>query len=115
MFPYRRDRISGKPRRSEEHTSELQSLRHLVCRLLLEKKKRRTPNTVLAVFRPTVSTTRTLSFFRKGSAWLGETVRRRTGSRMHRRTQAKSRVMSGFTNGEATSERRARRFDQSTQ
>src|SRR5205814_10012014 len=28
--------ISG---RSEEHTSELQSLRHLVCRLLLEKKK----------------------------------------------------------------------------
>src|SRR5436853_2121721 len=26
--------------RSEEHTSELQSLRHLVCRLLLEKKKR---------------------------------------------------------------------------
>src|SRR5262245_62507290 len=27
--------------RSEEHTSELQSLRHLVCRLLLEKKKDR--------------------------------------------------------------------------
>src|SRR5438045_7007367 len=26
------------PLRSEEHTSELQSLRHLVCRLLLEKK-----------------------------------------------------------------------------
>src|SRR6202023_4064170 len=26
------------PPRSEEHTSELQSLRHLVCRLLLEKK-----------------------------------------------------------------------------
>src|SRR5262245_65396978 len=35
--------------RSEEHTSELQSLRHLVCRLLLEKKKtqkkRQTNNT----------------------------------------------------------------------
>src|SRR5262245_63046654 len=31
----RTDRIG----RSEEHTSELQSLRHLVCRLLLEKKK----------------------------------------------------------------------------
>src|SRR5258705_10326703 len=29
------------PGRSEEHTSELQSLRHLVCRLLLEKKKNR--------------------------------------------------------------------------
>src|SRR5262245_64084135 len=27
------------PVRSEEHTSELQSLRHLVCRLLLETKK----------------------------------------------------------------------------
>src|SRR5205814_7016626 len=33
---YRRDRTH----RSEEHTSELQSLRHLVCRLLLEKKKK---------------------------------------------------------------------------
>src|ERR1039458_10676633 len=29
----------GFRKRSEEHTSELQSLRHLVCRLLLEKKK----------------------------------------------------------------------------
>src|SRR5437899_2094878 len=28
--------------RSEEHTSELQSLRHIVCRLLLEKKKNNT-------------------------------------------------------------------------
>src|SRR5947199_513659 len=34
--------IVGSPddNRSEEHTSELQSLRHLVCRLLLEKKKK---------------------------------------------------------------------------
>src|ERR1039458_10683475 len=31
--------LHTKVRRSEEHTSELQSLRHLVCRLLLEKKK----------------------------------------------------------------------------
>src|SRR5262245_10224576 len=31
----------GLTERSEEHTSELQSLRHLVCRLLLEKKKRK--------------------------------------------------------------------------
>src|SRR2546422_6070614 len=30
-------------RRSEEHTSELQSRLHLVCRLLLEKKKPRAP------------------------------------------------------------------------
>src|SRR3989442_7444451 len=31
--------------RSEEHTSELQSRPHLVCRLLLDKKKRRCTNT----------------------------------------------------------------------
>src|SRR2546422_5090839 len=31
----------GLPPRSEEHTSELQSRLHLVCRLLLEKKKKR--------------------------------------------------------------------------
>src|SRR5437899_8579561 len=30
---------AAQDQRSEEHTSELQSLRHLVCRLLLEKKK----------------------------------------------------------------------------
>src|SRR5262245_62360433 len=32
-------RLIDMMERSEEHTSELQSLRHLVCRLLLEKKK----------------------------------------------------------------------------
>src|SRR2546425_9186820 len=31
---------AGYPGRSEEHTSELQSLAYLVCRLLLEKKKK---------------------------------------------------------------------------
>src|SRR6185437_16709960 len=31
---------SAAPARSEEHTSELQSLAYLVCRLLLEKKKK---------------------------------------------------------------------------
>src|SRR2546430_11261444 len=31
--------LAGKPERSEEHTSELQSQSNLVCRLLLEKKK----------------------------------------------------------------------------
>src|ERR1039458_3854890 len=34
-----RSPTTSSPIRSEEHTSELQSLRHLVCRLLLEKKK----------------------------------------------------------------------------
>src|SRR3989442_9383790 len=35
----REDDQRGRPERSEEHTSELQSRPHLVCRLLLEKKK----------------------------------------------------------------------------
>src|SRR5438045_8222965 len=34
------DTEENNDQRSEEHTSELQSLRHLVCRLLLEKKKK---------------------------------------------------------------------------
>src|SRR2546422_3823056 len=40
--PSRTSRTSGAGRdpRSEEHTSELQSRLHLVCRLLLEKKKK---------------------------------------------------------------------------
>src|SRR2546429_2387127 len=33
-------RLSAPMKRSEEHTSELQSRLHLVCRLLLEKKKK---------------------------------------------------------------------------
>src|SRR2546425_4307881 len=37
-YPYR----PPPPPRSEEHTSELQSLAYLVCRLLLEKKKKKT-------------------------------------------------------------------------
>src|SRR5262245_50441062 len=37
-FMLRNDKLIEELRRSEEHTSELQSLRHLVCRLLLEKK-----------------------------------------------------------------------------
>src|ERR1041385_9437419 len=36
-YPSRNGRLRG---RSEEHTSELQSRLHLVCRLLLEKKKK---------------------------------------------------------------------------
>src|SRR5438046_7369235 len=35
-----RSRLWRSPKRSEEHTSELQSLTNLVCRLLLEKKKK---------------------------------------------------------------------------
>src|SRR5690349_24236214 len=38
------------PRRSEEHTSELQSRRDLVCRLLLENKKKDTRDYLAAAF-----------------------------------------------------------------
>src|SRR5437879_10711608 len=44
VFPIHRLRIIGLPfaaARSEEHTSELQSPMYLVCRLLLEKKKKK--------------------------------------------------------------------------
>src|SRR2546422_2695272 len=40
---------AGGAGRSEEHTSELQSRLHLVCRLLLEKKKKRNINTNVLV------------------------------------------------------------------
>src|SRR2546425_1868635 len=42
-------RLPVLPGRSEEHTSELQSLAYLVCRLLLEKKKRDAPGGVLSI------------------------------------------------------------------
>src|SRR3989441_8082499 len=38
------------PERSEEHTSELQSLAYLVCRLLLEKKKKQNQETLVFGF-----------------------------------------------------------------
>src|SRR2546422_8427116 len=43
----RTERVTAKAR-SEEHTSELQSRLHLVCRLLLEKKKQYESNSNLA-------------------------------------------------------------------
>src|SRR3712207_7901173 len=39
------------PRRSEEHTSELQSRQYLVCRLLLEKKKTKNADFYMALIR----------------------------------------------------------------
>src|SRR2546421_9290230 len=39
--------VLGLAHRSEEHTSELQSRSDLVCRLLLEKKKKQQPKTVI--------------------------------------------------------------------
>src|SRR5947199_763406 len=45
--PPTRSSPAVSPCRSEEHTSELQSLRHLVCRLLLEKKNHSTLNVAM--------------------------------------------------------------------
>src|SRR5439155_8610036 len=42
---FRRRGDAGQRKRSEEHTSELQSRGHLVCRLLLEKKNKVQPST----------------------------------------------------------------------
>src|SRR3989441_5963936 len=39
--------IRERVQRSEEHTSELQSLAYLVCRLLLEKKKKNKQSTII--------------------------------------------------------------------
>src|SRR2546422_4302143 len=44
-----RRRWQARRRRSEEHTSELQSRLHLVCRLLLEKKKNTCTNSAALV------------------------------------------------------------------
>src|SRR3712207_8890267 len=38
---------TARPARSEEHTSELQSRQYLVCRLLLEKKKKKTRESII--------------------------------------------------------------------
>src|SRR5437868_12425871 len=56
MAARRRSRhpVAGAARRSEEHTSELQSRFDLVCRLLLEKKKK---NIINSAFSPRSQTT----------------------------------------------------------
>src|SRR5262245_40134023 len=66
--------------RSEEHTSELQSLRHLVCRLLLRRAPRSTPFPYTTLFRSrshgstlrhgtTMLTSRGIRVTRPGSYW----------------------------------------------
>src|SRR2546422_1574149 len=51
--------------RSEEHTSELQSRLHLVCRLLLEKKKKAARPSLKAKASPTVSDSSSTGFGRR--------------------------------------------------
>src|SRR5437870_6194174 len=60
VLPHRRPRppsprLAAIRPRSEEHTSELQSRGHLVCRLLLEKKKHTLLNSTTQVFRRSVA------------------------------------------------------------
>src|SRR2546430_5612088 len=49
----------SRQRRSEEHTSELQSQSNLVCRLLLEKKKKTTLTYICKIFASRTSITST--------------------------------------------------------
>src|SRR5689334_24142493 len=49
-------------RRSEEHTSELQSQFHLVCRLLLEKKKKKKKSTPHKLYKSTTSSISNLTY-----------------------------------------------------
>src|SRR2546430_6386926 len=51
-LPFRFAEIPGFGERSEEHTSELQSQSNLVCRLLLEKKKREHAPGILVTQQP---------------------------------------------------------------
>src|SRR2546422_4602991 len=44
VIAYKQEQLAMERPRSEEHTSELQSRLHLVCRLLLEKKKKKPTN-----------------------------------------------------------------------
>src|SRR5258705_2001207 len=68
--------------RSEEHTSELQSLRHLVCRLLLEKKnKYRRPWMILTTLSLSEGGQRTRTFELWPSASLDGTIQSDIGLR----------------------------------
>src|SRR2546429_5903744 len=78
----RHSRKSGGRRvlqRSEEHTSELQSRLHLVCRLLLEKKKKKVsielPQTVDLVVNETVHRITAAKASAHGKPWTLETSR----------------------------------------
>src|SRR5262245_62808783 len=55
MPPRLRRHLPRPTSRSEEHTSELQSLRHLVCRLLLEKKKKKKKHKIKTTIKPHIA------------------------------------------------------------
>src|SRR5438270_3978872 len=51
LLPEGFDYVYANLKRSEEHTSELQSQSNLVCRLLLEKKKKHNKNTLQLIIK----------------------------------------------------------------
>src|SRR2546430_13108195 len=59
-LPQQQAGIDSSLERSEEHTSELQSQSNLVCRLLLEKKKKMTYHTQIALSSHTLCPTFTI-------------------------------------------------------
>src|SRR5271157_6437138 len=63
LFGRRRTQGPDWDARSEEHTSELQSRPHLVCRLLLEKKKKRI-SFCTSIWRVTSNWSRVISFLK---------------------------------------------------
>src|SRR5262245_64034585 len=92
LTPRTRGRLSSTiwmkvPRfcRSEEHTSELQSLRHLVCRLLLEKKKKN--GTARLASAPENTLTYTVTMKKEGTM-KNEGAAKATLNTMHTQTQA---------------------------
>src|ERR1035441_7539458 len=69
---YSRPKRVGGARRSEEHTSELQSLRHLVCRLLREKmmvKPNTMPYSWTSTCRESEASGRAATYARSGPSW----------------------------------------------
>src|SRR5258706_7937151 len=72
MFGWRSGEVSFEIReRSEEHTSELQSLTNIVCRLLLEKKKNITARRLLTSKAPDSPVQNTLKLFKIIASFTG--------------------------------------------
>src|SRR2546425_3135741 len=67
--PWAAKGASGVAVRSEEHTSELQSLAYLVCRLLLEKKKKKTKSSQFYTIRCARRAQQTHTGSRRSACW----------------------------------------------
>src|ERR1039458_2800086 len=88
---------SRRPGRSEEHTSELQSLRHLVCRLLLEKKNKKLQHNIYIMRQLT-------DYVRVAREAIGVPLRLRGGRLQYICLSFKSALFFFFFNDTATTE-----------